>query len=108
MPSARERCLRTQKDPQGCPPALFLKARDSSHMAGLCRPCSYLTGQECGRRVTQDGLQVGQGLEEGGCSSPSLFPGREGATCLCVFANRQELRPVIIISSLWCLLTVIN
>ena len=52
--------------------------------------------------------QAGQGLEEDRCSSPSLFPGREGATCLCVFANRQELRPVIIISSLWCLLTVIN
>ena len=35
MPSAREHCLRTQKDPQACPTAFFLKARDSSHVAGL-------------------------------------------------------------------------
>ena len=107
MPSAREHCLRTQKDPQACPTAFFLKARDSSHVAGLHRPCSYLTGQESRRRVTQDG-PGGAGLGGGPVQQPQPLPWEGGGTCLCVFANRQELRPVIIISSLWCLLTVIN
>ena len=85
MPSAREHCLRTQKDPQACPTAFFLKARDSSHVAGLHRPCSYLTGQESRRRVTQDG-PGGVGLGGGPVQQPQPLPWEGGGhlpVCVC-------------------------
>ena len=85
MPSAREHCLRTQKDPQTCPTAFFLKARDSSHMAGLHRPCSSLTGQESRRRVTQD-WPDGAGLGGGPVQQPQPLPWKGGGhlpVCVC-------------------------
>lgn len=82
MPSAREPCLRTQKD---CPPALFLKAGDSSHVAGLHRPCSCLTGRESRRRVTQDGPGRA-GLGGGPVQQPQPLPWEGGGhlpVCVC-------------------------